>query len=79
MEKAHWLVLAVGESRLGLCAAALGQDVGSALRDRLDKPFLAQHLDGPAGGVSGHAEQVYEVFLRWQWVFAGPELAGFDP
>ena len=39
------------------------QDVASALRDRLDQPFLAQDLDGPPGGVSGDAEQVNKVFL----------------
>jgi len=56
-----------------------GQDVTAALRDRLDQPLFAQDLDSSSRGVSGDAEQVNEVFLRGQGVFAGPELAGFDP
>lgn len=49
------------------------------MRDCLDEPLVTQRLDSSAGGVSGHAEEVNEVLLRRQRIFAGPELVGFDP
>lgn len=41
----------------------LGQDVGTAMRDRLDQALFAQDLNGPPCGIAGHAEQVHEVLL----------------
>ena len=41
----------------------LGQDVGTAMRDRLDQALFAQDLNGPPCSIAGHAEQVHEVFL----------------
>ena len=60
-------------------ALFFGQDVSAALGDCLDQSFVSQCLNGAPRGVPGYSEQVDEVFLGGQGVFAGPELPGFDP
>jgi hypothetical protein len=46
-------------------AAVFGQGVGAALGDGLDQSFVAQDLDGAAGGVAGSESADACTKLHW--------------
>jgi hypothetical protein len=49
------------------------------MRDGFDEPFIAERFEGPARGVTGDTEEIDEIFLGRERIFAGAEFAGFDP